>query len=166
MNDTDLTKLRRARSRAHFALKQGETLAQGYRDKLADLEARIQAIAPDLQLPARLRKTNPIFARGELRRLAIDMLREAGHPLAIQDMALGALRAKGVRFPGRRTMTVTRVRLREVFAKLQDRGVAPTVGIGRATQRALVSSGPHLRHYVHGSVQPTEPTSGLIQIVR
>jgi putative DNA primase/helicase len=30
----------------------------------------------------------------------------------------------------------------------------------------LVSSGPRSRHYVHGSVQPSEPTSGLIQIVR
>jgi hypothetical protein len=97
MKDTDVTKLRRVRSRAHFALKQAETLAQDYRIKLADLEARIQAIAPNLQLQPRLRKPNPIFARGELRRLAIDMLREAGHPLAIRDMALGALRAKGVR---------------------------------------------------------------------
>jgi hypothetical protein len=102
--NSDQTKLRRARSRAHFALIQAETLAQGYRDKLADLEARIQAIAPDLQLQPRLRKPNPIFARDELRGLAIDMLREAGKPLAIRDMALGALRAKGVRFPDRRTM--------------------------------------------------------------
>jgi hypothetical protein len=37
-------------------------------------------------------------------------------------MALGALRAMGVRFPDRRTMKQTRVRLREVFAKLQARG--------------------------------------------
>jgi hypothetical protein len=105
---------------------------------VADLEARIQAIAPDLQLQPRLRKPNPIFARGELRRLAIDMLREAGHPLAIRDMALGALRAKGVRFPDRRTMKQTRVLSREVFAKLQARGVAQTVGTGKATRRALV----------------------------
>jgi hypothetical protein len=122
MKDTDLAKLCRARSRAHFALKQAETLAQGYRDKVAALEARFQAIAPDLQLPARLRKPNPIFACGELRKLAIDMLREAGRPLAIRDMALGALRAKGVRFPDRRTTKRTRVRLWEVFAKLQARG--------------------------------------------
>jgi hypothetical protein len=135
--DSDLTKLRRARSRAHFVLEQAEPLAQGYRDKLVDIEARIQAIAPDLQLQPRLRKPNPIFARGELRRLAIDMLREAGKPLAIRDMALGTLKAKGVRFPHRRTMKGTRVRLREVFAKLQARGVARTVGTGKATRRAL-----------------------------
>jgi hypothetical protein len=136
--DSDLTKLRRARSLAHLALKQAETLAQGHRDKLADLEARIQAIAPDLQLQPRLRKPNPIFVRGELRRLAIDMLREAGKPLAIRDIALGALRAKGVRFPDQRTMKTTRVRSREVFAKLEPRGVARTVGTGKATRRAVV----------------------------
>jgi hypothetical protein len=138
MKDTDLTKLRRARSRAHFALKQAETLAEGYRDKLADLEARIQAIAPDLQLHPRLRNPNPIFARGELCRLAIDMLREAGKPLAIRDMALGALKAKGIRFPDRRTMKRTRVRLREMFAKLEAWGVARTMGFGKGTRRALV----------------------------
>ena len=135
--DSPLTKLRRARSRCHFALKQAERLAESYRDKLADLEARIQAIAPDLQLPSRLRKPNPIFARGELRRLAIDMLREADEPLSIRDMALGALKAKGVRFPDRRTMKATRVRLREAFAKLQGRGMARTVGSGRKTRRLL-----------------------------
>jgi hypothetical protein len=140
MGDSELTKLRRARSRAHFGLKQAETLAQGYRDKLADLEARIRAIAPDLQLQPRLRKPNPIFVRDELRRLALDMLREAGKPLAIRDMALGALKAKGVRFPDRQTMKATRVRLREVFAKLQTRGAAQTVGTGKATRRALVAN--------------------------
>ena len=71
MQDTDLPKLCHPGSRAHLAPKQAETLAQGYRDTLADLEARIQAIAPDLQLPARLHKPNSIFARGELRRLEL-----------------------------------------------------------------------------------------------
>ena len=70
-------------------------------------------------------------------RLAIDMLREAGEPPAIRDMALGALRAKGVRFPDRRTMTTTRTKLRETFARLPARGVAWTVGCGRATRRVL-----------------------------
>ena len=93
MVDSPLTELRRARSRCHFALKQAETLAESYRAKLAGIEAAIQAIAPDLQLPPRLHKPNPIFARGELRRLAIDILRETGEPLSIRDMAVGALRA-------------------------------------------------------------------------
>ena len=60
MKDSDLTKLRRARTRCHKALKQAEELAAGYRTKLADLEARIQAIAPDLKLPARFHDPIPI----------------------------------------------------------------------------------------------------------
>jgi predicted ATPase len=40
--ESDLTKLRRAWSHCHLALRQAETLAQGYRNKLADFQARIQ----------------------------------------------------------------------------------------------------------------------------
>jgi len=138
MGDSELTKLRRARTRCHKALKQSEELAEGYRAKLADLEAHIQAIAPDLKLPARFHRPNPYFVRGELRRLAIDMLREAGKPLAIKEMALAALKAKGVRFPDRRTMRITRTRLRDTFAKLEARGRATTVGTGNATRRTLI----------------------------
>jgi hypothetical protein len=88
MTDTDVTKFRRARSRPHFALKQAETLAHDYRVKLADLEARIQAIALELQLLATPRKPNPIFKRGEMARLALTMLRTFDRPLAIREMAL------------------------------------------------------------------------------
>jgi hypothetical protein len=49
--NTELANLRRARSRCHFRLEQAEELAQSYRDK----EARMRAIAPELELPERLR---------------------------------------------------------------------------------------------------------------
>lgn len=124
-------------------MRQAEERAQGYRDKLAGLAARIQAIAPDLRLPPRLRKANPVFARGEPRGLAPGMLREGGKPLAVRDMAVAAFRTKGVRFPDRRTTNrrttkQTRVRLRGIFARLQDRGVGRTVGTGKATRRASI----------------------------
>lgn len=51
MADPELTNPRRARSRCHFRLKQTEKLTESYRTNLADLEARVQAVAPDLQLP-------------------------------------------------------------------------------------------------------------------
>jgi hypothetical protein len=59
-------------------------------------------------------------------------------------MPLAALKAKGVRFPDRRTMRITRTRLRDTFARLEARGMARTVGAGKATRRALVmdSDGP------------------------
>lgn len=115
MANPELTNLRRARSRGDFRLKQAEELAEGYRTKLADLEARIQVIPPDLQLPIRFRKPNPVFAKGELTRLALNMLREAGGPLAIKDMVRAALAAKGIRFPDRRTMRYARSKLRDAL---------------------------------------------------
>jgi hypothetical protein len=137
VKDTDLAKLRRA----HFALKQAETLAQGNRDKPGDLEIRIYTIAPELDLPAQTpaqtRCPNQIFARGELTRFALDMLREAGRPLAVREIALAALAAKGVRFPDRRIMKATRVRLREAFGAFEARRLTRTVGAGKATVRAL-----------------------------
>jgi hypothetical protein len=138
VKDPNLTKLRRARSRAHLALKRAETLAQTYRDKLAITEAAIQAIVPDLQLPVRLRRANPIFAHGELRRFALDILREAGRPLAIREIALAALATKGIRSPDRRTMKMTRVRVREIMGDLERRGLTQMIGTGRATRRALI----------------------------
>jgi hypothetical protein len=76
---------------------------------------------------------------GDLRRLAIDMLREAGRPLAIKEMALAALKATGIRYPDRRTMRITRTRLRGTFGKPQTRGMARTAGTGNATKRTLVA---------------------------
>jgi len=73
----------------------------------------------------------------ELRRLAIDMLREAGHKLAIGEMALAAWKAKGVRFPDRRTMRITPTGLRDSFARLKARGMGQTVGTGKAMRRLL-----------------------------
>ena len=64
----ELANLRRARSHRRFRLKQAEDLAQSYRDRLADLESRIRAIAPDLELPVRFRRPDPVFARTELTR--------------------------------------------------------------------------------------------------
>lgn len=59
-------KLRRARLRCHKALKQTEALLSGCQAKLADIEARIFAIAPEIDLPFRFHQPNPIFVRGEM----------------------------------------------------------------------------------------------------
>lgn len=53
MQDSELTKLRRARSRVHRQLDKLEPLLAGYHAKLADLNARIQTLAPELNLPPR-----------------------------------------------------------------------------------------------------------------
>jgi hypothetical protein len=68
--------LRRARSRSHFRLKQAEDLAQSYRDKLAWCPAS----APSRQswnCRCVSGDPNPVFARTELTRLALAILRDA-----------------------------------------------------------------------------------------
>ena len=40
-------------------------LVESYALKLADLETQIRAIAPDLELPVRFRRPDPVFARTE-----------------------------------------------------------------------------------------------------
>lgn len=137
MADTKLAKLRRARSRAHLALKQAEAQVAAYQAKLAALEARIQAIAPDLQLPVRFRERNPIFARGELPRLALGIMRDEGRPLPVAVITRRMLAAKGVTLPDRRTFKLTKNRLHNALLALDRRGVTVKVGRGNATRRGL-----------------------------
>jgi hypothetical protein len=47
-------------------------------------------------LPLRFRKPNPIFARGEMSRLVLDVLREAERPLTMREVAARMLDRKGV----------------------------------------------------------------------
>jgi hypothetical protein len=139
MPNPELTNLRRARSRCHFRLKQAEDVALSYRCKLDSIEERIRTIAPELDLPPRFRNPNPVFARGELTRMALAMLRETDGPLAIRDMARSALAAKGVRFPDRRMMRHTRTKLRAALNRFAERGLVVTVGTGKGTRRVLAS---------------------------
>jgi hypothetical protein len=87
--DPPLKKLRAKRIRTHRQLDKLEPLIAGYRAKLAEVEAAIQALAPELPLPTRHRtyQPNPYFARGELPRVALAVLREAGEPLPIRIIA-------------------------------------------------------------------------------
>jgi hypothetical protein len=93
--------LRRARIRIHRQLE--EPLLAAYHFKLAHVEAQIQALAPGLLLPTRHRtyQPNPYLMRGELPRVALAILREAGEPLPIRVIAARALARKDCRTPTR-----------------------------------------------------------------
>lgn len=92
----ELANLRRARIRCHRSLKQTEALLAGYQAKLATIEAAIYAIAPELDLPIRFHKPNPIFVRGEMSRFILDVFREAEKPLTMREVAARMLDRKGV----------------------------------------------------------------------
>jgi hypothetical protein len=125
--DTELTKLRRARSRCHLALKRAEMQVEAYAFKLAELEAHIPAISPELELPHRFRQPNPVFAPGELPRPAQSNLREANGPMPIAAIAVRALAMKGIVLPDPTRRRRTRTKLREALGKLRKRAVLGTV---------------------------------------
>ncbi len=79
-----------------------------------------------------------LFARQELPRLTLAILRTAREPLAVRDIARKALAAKGVRFPDKRVWKTTRVRLQQYLGQLDRRGVTRKVDAGNATRRVLV----------------------------
>ena len=137
MTDPPLKVLRSKRARIHRVLERLEPLVAGYREKLARIEAEIQAIAPELNLPPRRYKPNPHFARGELPRIAMDILRDATGPLAVRDIAVKALARKGITLPDRRTMKLTRLRLQQTFSAWAKRGIVVSVGTNRGRKRML-----------------------------
>ena len=110
---------------------------EAYAFKLSQIEAAIRAISPELELPPRFRASNPVFARSELPRLALSILREANGPMPIAAIAVRALAMKGIVLPDPTLRRRTRTRLREAFGKLPRTGVLDTVGRGNGTRHRL-----------------------------
>ncbi len=123
MADTELQSLRRKRRRVCANLTKLEPLGAGYHARLAEIEARMQDLDPRLLLPPRRYKANPVFARQELPRLTMAILRAAREPLAVREIARKALAAKGVRFPDKRVWRTTRVRLQQYLGQLDSKRV-------------------------------------------
>jgi hypothetical protein len=71
----------------------------GYQTKLADLQAQIDAISPELDLPQRPRKRHNVFGHGEWTRLALAVLREAGEPLSIRGTVVRMLAMEEIALP-------------------------------------------------------------------
>ena len=135
--DTTLANLRRQRVRVHRVLDRLEPQVEAYRAKLVRIEASIRELAPELPLAGRFRKPNPHFARGELTRLALAVLREAGEPMRIRDIAAECLRRKGLYPPSRTLLRQTVQRLQQTFSVLAKRGITVKAGEGRETKRTL-----------------------------
>src|SRR6185437_9544471 len=108
MRDSDLTKLRRKRARINAQLRKLEPLIAGYYEALWRVEREIQAIAPEIDLPPRKREPHPYFARRELPRLIMDIMREANGPMPVRAIVIRALAMKGCTLPDRRVMKRTR----------------------------------------------------------
>ncbi len=137
MGNRYLARLRLARVRTNENIARLAGALANQRERLAGIEAAISDIEPELRLPPPTRKPNPVFARGELTRLALTILREADQPLSISVIAVRALAMKGIDLPAPRIRRMTKARLRAVFLALEKRGVARSVGEGNETRRGL-----------------------------
>jgi len=138
MADSHLTKLRRARTRVHWQLHKLDPMVAGYQAKRADIEAKIAAIASDFLFPPRRYQPNPFFKRGELPRVVLDIMREAGGPIGVKAITVAALALKGGTLPDPKMLRRTRIKVFHTLARWQARDLVTSVGRGKATRRALV----------------------------
>ncbi len=74
--------------------------------------------------------------RGELPRLALTIVREAGEPLATRTIAARALARKGIT-PDRRAMKRRRMQLQKLFAEWQGCGGIVKARSGKEAKRGL-----------------------------
>src|SRR5579872_2646062 len=121
MATTKLAKLRVQRANIHQALARLEPQVAAFQAKLTAVEAGIQEIAPELDLPRRWRRRNPVFRYGELTRIALGVLRVAEGPLTIDAIAVRALAAKGITLPERVLRRRTCHDLRAALWRMQQR---------------------------------------------
>jgi len=111
-----------------------EPMVADYHAKLAKVEPAVLAIDPQLWLPPRRHKPNPVFKRQELSRLVMGVLRKAEEPLPVRHIARLALAAKKVRYPEPSLLKKMRVWLQQYLGKLDQRGVTRKIGTGNGTQ--------------------------------
>ena len=137
MREAELTRLRRKRYAIQRALTPIERALAPHQARLVKVAAVIRALDPVLDLPRPRPRRVRVFAKGELTRLARDMLRQAGRPLAMREMVRGALLVKGLRFPDRCIRPLAQRRLQAAFERFEARGLVMKVGRGHAPRRGL-----------------------------
>lgn len=91
----ELTNLKRCRVYTHKQIDKLQPHLDRLNAKLAEVEARIQEIAPELRLSPRRYKRNQIFARGEFTRMVLAVLRGANGPISMRVIAMQMLARKG-----------------------------------------------------------------------
>jgi hypothetical protein len=78
-----------------------------------------------------------LFARGELAGAAVEVLRRAGEPLSVAEIARRVLAAKGVPTADAITLRRIRLRLQQAFVALDKAGVTMVATRGAGARRGL-----------------------------
>jgi hypothetical protein len=120
---SEIARLRRQRQTMKRRIARYETSLVEYGKRLEAMETSLQALDPQLDLTPPVRNANPYFVRNELKRLAMDVLREADGPIGVSELVRLVLAAKGHAMPPRALRAFVRHRLTAVLSGLRKRGV-------------------------------------------
>ena len=126
--NTELANLKRCRIYTHKQIDKLQPHLDRLNARLAEVEVRIQEIAPELRLSPRRYKRNPIFARGEFTRMVLEVLREANGPMSMRAIAMQMLARKGHTMPDRETRERTFYRASTTLSVLHGRGTVKKRG--------------------------------------
>lgn len=138
MPDSDLGRLYHARLRAQRRITKLQPELEGYRTKLAEIEAKIIKRDGLLFLPHH-RRFNPYFKHGELPRIALQLMREADSYVTVRWPAGRALAMKGCPYQTPGVMKQARRRQSSMLTTWNKRGVAVKVGTWNASRQRLVT---------------------------
>lgn len=101
-----------------------------YAKRLETIEQALFALDLQLDLTPPVRNANPHFARNEVKRLAMDVLRETDGPLGVSELVLRVLAAKGHAMPPRALRAFAHHRLTAVLSGHRKRGIVESVAEG------------------------------------
>jgi hypothetical protein len=125
---SEITRLRRLRHNLKHQVARHEARLIGARAKLAAIEAELQALDPRLDLTPPERTPNPYFARKELGRLVLSVLRDAEKPLRRGELVVRVLAAKGAPIPPKGMLEFVHHRLPCILLGLKKRYIVERAG--------------------------------------
>jgi hypothetical protein len=114
------------------------------RANLANIDAAIRLLSPgadpDAIPPKRTYRRTKYFARNELARMALDVLRKAPGPLAAKEIALAIMRAKGMAMGDDALCTTVSEMMLVALRSLAKRGSVTKSGTSRKAQWIITAS--------------------------
>lgn len=119
--------------------RSGHALSVSGARRLLRLTGVTQLLDGLLFLPPH-RRANPWFKPGELPRIALALMKEAGGPVSVRYLAGRALAQKGCPYPTPGVMRQTRRRPSSMLTAWGKRGLVVKVGSWNASRHALVRS--------------------------
>jgi len=124
----EITRLRRQRHILKHRVARTESKLAAIIAQLADLEAQLRALQPQIELIRADRTENPFFARRELGDLTLGVLRVADRPLRRAELVRRVLAAKCDTLPPVGLFEFIHHRLPSILLAFSKRGLVERLG--------------------------------------